>query len=91
MDTNDTLRKRFWTLKGEVDGLDKESSRLRAAFNDAHATHQARYDREVKPLADAFKAYEAKADMWAKKQEMADITKFLRDPVTGIAKMGPKP
>lgn len=86
-DTRDVLRKRFWALKKELDELEPGVMAAREKYNAMYAKHSA----EQQAAADAYKAHEAKTQYWAKKQELADIAKFLRDPETGVAKMGPRP
>ncbi len=87
----DAMRARFWELKDEVDAAEPEVTALREKFNEAHAEFFERYEREVRPLAQAARDREAELGLLEKKQEMAEITKFLRDKTTGIARMGPRP
>lgn len=91
MDMKATMRARFWELRDELDALEPEIMALREEFNKAHGEYEARYEAEVRPLAKRFQDREKETDFWAKRQELADISRFLRDPVTGIAKMGPRP
>lgn len=87
MDTKEMLRARFWELKAEIDELEPEITAARKEYDKVKANSEAK----LMKMAEAFKAREDEVKFWAKKQELADIAKFLRDPVTGVAKMGPRP
>jgi len=88
--TEEILAARFWALTDELAVIEPEIMAMRELFNAKYAEMEKFYAEQCQPLADAFRKREMETDFGKKKEELATIAKFLRDPVTGISKI-PRP